>query len=62
MQHRLRQIRFRTAVALYLGCVVLFFVPYWGMGQVLAPSCRSTVLTDRTNALHYRKVIHGIGL
>jgi hypothetical protein len=35
--------RFRTAVTLYLGCVVLFFVPYWGMGQVMAPSCRSTV-------------------
>ena len=44
MQQRLRQMRFRTAVALYLSCVVLFFVPYWGMGQVLAPSCRSTVL------------------
>lgn len=44
MQHGLLQMRFRTAVALYLGCVVLFFVPYWGMGQVLAPSCRSTVL------------------
>ncbi len=40
----MQNLRFRTAVLVYLGCVALYFLPYWGLGQVLAPSCRSTVL------------------
>ena len=40
----MQMLRYRTAVWVYLLCIVLYCVPYWGLGQVLAPSCRSTAL------------------
>ena len=36
--------RYRTAVWVFLVMFALFTAPYWALGHVMAPSCRSTVL------------------